>query len=76
LKHDDCLTGVAVLVEITVPTINPDYALQIPKKEIASPGENFPHQIPKGSITCADKQHLQPVKERPGLSGSTFTVHG
>ena len=19
-------------------------------------GENFPHQIPKGSITCADKQ--------------------
>jgi hypothetical protein len=38
LKHDDYLTGIAVLVEITVPpipTVNPDYALQIPKKEIA-----------------------------------------
>jgi hypothetical protein len=25
---------------------------------------HFPHQIPKGSITYTDKQHLQPVKER------------
>ena len=27
MKHDDYLTGVAVPVEITVPPINPDYAV-------------------------------------------------
>jgi hypothetical protein len=26
--------------------------------------QNFPHQIPKVSITCTDKQYLQPVKGR------------
>ncbi len=47
MKYDDYLTGVAVLLEITVPpmpTVKGD----------SITGENFPHQIPKGSITCAD----------------------
>jgi len=42
------LTGVEVLVEITVPMPS--------VKGNGITGENFPHQIPKGSITCADKQ--------------------
>jgi len=33
-------------------------------KDRANSFHNFPHQIPKGSITRADKQYLQPVKER------------
>jgi hypothetical protein len=57
LKHDDYLTGVAVLVEITVPPMPT-------VKGNGITGENFPHQIPKGSITCADKQLLQPGKEK------------
>ncbi len=47
----------SLLVEITVPPM-------LTVKENSITGENFPHQFPKGSITCADKQHLQPVKER------------